>query len=124
MRTLAGVAVFVVLTACVTGSPNAGQDGENPNLLTREQILEPGLMDLYEVVNRLRPNWGRGGMGSVCVDGIRMGTYSYLRGLPPTTAYDMEYLDEFEAKTRIPSLSVEQAKGGVILIRTRPGGGN
>ena len=119
MRVFAAVAVSLALAACVI-SPEAGQSGGDPNKLTQSQIMETGLTNLYEVVQRLRPRWISSMGGTlVYLDGVSMGGADAMRNMPPTTALDMEWLSPLEARQRIPNIALEGDVGGVIFIRTR-----
>ncbi len=124
MRAALSVAVFVVLAACATSSPDTGQVGGDPDRLTREQIMESGFSSLHEVVSRLRPRWLRSfGTTLVYLDDVPMGNSNALRDWPPTTAYLMEWLAPLQARTRVPNIGLEEDIGGVIFVSTRPGGG-
>ncbi len=122
MKAVLSVAVFVTLAGCVI-SPEAGPSGSDPDLITREEVMGAGMTNLYEVVERLRPRWlNTIGTTLVYLDDVSMGGLDALREMPPTTAYDLQWLAPLQARQRIPSIGLEDDLGGVIFVRTRPDG--
>lgn len=126
---LALSALLVVLSGCAkTGTRHEGSDYQF-EVLTREEILSLELTNLYDVVDRARPQWltRRSGVISfqletnvVVFQGTTMlGNVEVLRELPPEMAYELRYLDGTTATASLPGLG-SQHVSGAIVIRTSP----
>lgn len=126
------ISAALFVSACAS-SPNSGRDsGENMDLITREQILETGATNLYDVVNRLRPRWLQVHSTRsfnleteivVLQNEMLLGGPEALRQMTPELAYELRYLDGTRAAVQLPGLMSGRHIGGAIVVSTRPPGG-
>lgn len=125
--------MFIVsLAACAPAAdpdatPSAQRNGD-PDLLTQEQIMETGLGNLYEVIQRLRPRWlaprGTQSLGGGTVVGVYRGQ-NYLGGVDvlrselASSASRVRFLDgaTATASLRAPGPGIHLA--GAIVIEVR-----
>lgn len=121
MRASAVLLFLLLSVACASPRDPASQD-DDPDFLTREQILEPGLATLYDVVLRLRPQWlaqsPDAGPVPIYQGFSRVGEVRDLRSWDPVMAHSLEYLPPTEAAAR--GLGEEGKISGVIIIWTGP----
>ena len=92
----------------------------NPNLLTAREIDATASSDALSVVQRLRPQWLRGGTASraaviVYVNGGRAGYLQELRALKPESIAEMRFIRSEEA---VPRFGMDH-RGGAILVTMR-----
>ena len=123
-------ALMVVLagaTACASTKEGSGS-GQRMDLLTREQILGASATNLFEVVQRLRPQWLRVSTTRsfnldseivVFQNEMQLGGPDALRQLVPELAYEMEWVDGVKAASMLPGLMSGRHIEGVIIVRTR-----
>lgn len=94
-------------------SPSAGQAQvrRSPNRISLQEIESSGALDLYDLVQRLRPMWLRSrGAGSinrlgdevvkVYTDGVPVGGPGALRSIPTSRVRSLRYLSPSEATTK------------------------
>jgi len=114
------------VTACA--STKEGASGQRMDLLTREQILGASATNLFEVVQRLRPQWLRVSTTRsfnldseivVFQNEMQLGGPDALRQLVPELAYEMEWVDGVKASSMLPGLMSGRHIEGVIIVRTR-----
>ena len=118
---LASFALVIGLSGCASagsGGATSGRGG-NPNRLTEEALLEHQSLDVFSVIQQLRPRWltsrGRGTI-RVIVDGSpRMDGFRDLRSFRVSDVQEIEYLSASDATTRFGT----GYESGAILIRTR-----
>ena len=124
-----GLFVMGGLWGCA--STRTGQGSENPELLTREQILSAGATNLYDVVNRLRPRWlmVRGTRSFsmeteivVFQNDMQLGGPDALKQMLPEIAYEIRHMEGARAATTLPGLMSGRHIEGAIIVSTRPGG--
>jgi hypothetical protein len=124
--------VFVLLSACATGGTTTASTAASGsgNVITREDLEDLQRLNLYQAVQRLRPQWLQTrGMDSfeqtnevvVYVDNQQMGGPSELRRLNPVDVGEIRYLDSRQATTQFG----RGHPSGAILVFTErgPGGG-
>ena len=130
-------ALVVLLSAGMLwgcASTKASTQRMNPNLLTREEILGANANNLFDVVQRLRPQWLRtpaptgalSGMDNVILvfqDQMNLGSPDALRQLGPELAYELRYMDGIRAASVLPGISNNQHVEGVIIVATKPSSG-
>lgn len=118
------------LAACAAAAdPNAApRRSEDPDVLTQEQIMETGLGNLYDVIQRLRPRWlaprGVQSLGGGTIVGVYRGQ-NYLGGVDvlrselASSASRVRFLDgaTATASLRAPGAGVHLA--GAIVIEVR-----
>lgn len=118
------------LGACASagGGSSASRNSRSP--ITREEIGDRGSLDLYTVVQQLRPNWLQirgqatpmGGVRTVrvAIDGrLQPGSAEVLRTLRGAEVQELRYMSGRDAQTRFGM----DTEGGVILVTTERGGG-
>ena len=119
------------LVGCASTGTSSDSQGD-PNVLTREQIMEVGATNLYDVVHRLRPRWLRVSTVRsfnmeneviVMQNDMYLGGTDALRQMSPELAYEMRYMDGTRAANLIPGLMSGRHIEGAIIISTRSGGG-
>jgi hypothetical protein len=121
-----------VLFALATAACGGGYGGGSGSSSSRDAITEAELAELtrlnvFEVVQRLRPLWlrtrGEDSLFSsnavvVYLDGARIGGPDALRSIAAADVQEVDYLDSREATTRYGAGHAS----GAILVRTRRGG--
>ncbi len=117
------------LGACASGSSGRAPSRSSRSPITREEIGDRSGLDLYTLVEQLRPNWLRtrgqasmGGMGGVrvAVDGtLQPGGVDVLRSLRGAQVREVSFLSGQDATTRF-GLDVD---AGVIVVSTERGRG-
>ena len=120
-----------VASACAsTGS--ASRENTRSDLITREQILEAGANNLYEIVSRLRPRWLQvNSMRSfnmeteivVFQNEMLLGGPDALKQMSAELAFEIRYLDGPRATASLPGLMSGRHIEGAIVVATRPHGG-
>ncbi|MFO8173253.1 MAG: hypothetical protein R6T96_03150 [Longimicrobiales bacterium] len=115
-----------MISGCASTSTKSG---ENPDLLTREQIEESGATNLYDIVNRLRPRWlqVRGTRSFnmeteivVLQNEMVLGGPEALKQMDPSIAFEIRYLEGARAAAAIPGLMSGRHIEGAIIVSTRP----
>lgn len=119
------------LWGCASTKP--GREGTNADVITREQIMGAGAVNLYEVVSRLRPQWMniRGtrsfSMESEIVvfqNDMLLGGPDALRQLGPESAWEIRWMDGVRASSTLPGITSGRHIEGAIIVSTRPPGGS
>jgi hypothetical protein len=118
---LVSFALVIGLSGCASSGGSSGTSGRggDPNQLTEEALLEHQSLDVYSVIQQLRPRWltsrGRGTI-KVIVDGSpRMDGFQDLRSMRVSDVQEIEYLNAANATTRFGT----GYDAGAIMIRTR-----
>ena len=134
----ASVGLAILSSALLAGCASTGtggDDGRQENLLTREEIMEVGATNLYDVINRLRPRWlqvrsNRSFSMETEIAVLQNDMYlgpagEALRQISPELAFSIEYLEGSRAATAIPGLMSGRHIEAAIIIHTRghEGGG-
>lgn len=123
VRTSIALAVGIWLAACA--SPGSATPSSSGDVLTQEELAATGEVDLYRVIERLRPRWLRArGQTSVTggatvvmlfVDGSPRGDVSQMRGMRVVDVLDITFLSASEATFRFGTLA---GSGGAVAVRT------
>ena len=148
--TLAAIVVIAAAAACASagGTPGTPTSAAktNPNLITSTEINAASFRNLYDVVQRLRPNWftkastagsqtmgisvSRSGAGTagaqtsggsgllVYLDNTRMGGIEALRDLTPGGIESLEFMDASTAQAKLPGIG-SSVIGGAIVAHSR-----
>lgn len=97
------------------------------DVITADELAESGAADLYQAVQRLRPQWLRGsgarslggGAGGVVVyqNNAELGGIEALRGVGIGFAAELRFLDGSEASNTLPGLGSRMV-AGAIVVRT------
>ena len=117
------------LAACASGGAGRTPSRSSRSPITREEIGDRSALDLYTLVEQLRPNWlrtrgqtsmaGTGGV-RVAIDGtLQAGGVDVLRSLRGAQVREVSFLSGQDATTRY-GLDVG---AGVIAVTTERGGG-
>jgi hypothetical protein len=117
---LTPILLGLALGACATAP---GQQHLNANLITRTEIEEQGSSSVFDLIQKIRPNWLNVRHTSftqdtnvwVYLDGTRMGGPEALRQVSTPDVEKLEFLDARRATARFGSGHVN----GAILITTR-----
>lgn len=128
-RTGLGLSAFLVLAACAAGV--GGGTGGDRDTITQEQLLDTGTADVYEAVQRLRPEWllSRGprsmvqddtpALASVYMSGSHLGDVEALRNLRPENVEALRYFDAGPASARF---GMGHPRGVIQVIPLGSGG--
>jgi hypothetical protein len=131
LRKVAAALLCGALVACASGGGGSASRTHNSRSpITREEIGDRGALDLYTVVQQLRPNWLQnrgqatplGGVRTVrvAIDGrLQPGSAEVLRSLRGSEVQELRYLSGQDAQTRFGM----DTEGGVIVVTTNRGGG-
>lgn len=106
----AALVVALLLAACSTG-PRAESHARNRNLITAEEIAGINVMDAYEAVRQLRPEFLRargsfsirsaeGQYPVVYVGGVRYGELNQLRTIRANEVHSIRFIGAADATTR------------------------
>lgn len=102
-------ALMLILTACA--STGGTQSGGTPDVITSEELRSAeGVSNLYQAVQRLRPRFLRGRIGSrsfrgtdgvvVYFEGVRLGGVQELRRIAIDSVAEVRYLGAQDATTK------------------------
>lgn len=96
------------------------------NEISQEEMVQSGATNLYDVVQRLRPEWLRGtsasnfrGGGQTIVvyqNNTQLGGLDALRQLSPGYAEMLRFLDGSEASNTLPGLGSRRVAGAIVVI--------
>ena len=121
--------VALLCVACASGGGGGRPRSGNPSLLTEDELHEPSVaqMNLYDAVNRLRPNWLRArGASSLSaggdvfpkaiVDNVAQ-SLDLLKSIKALEVLEAQYVSATEATTRYGTGYPNGAI--VVMIRRR-----
>ncbi len=123
--------LFAVGTLWGCASTKAATEGNRSDVITREEIMNSGAINLYEVVRRLRPQWiniraARSfSMETEIVvfqNDMHLGGPEALKQIGPELAYELRWLDGVRATSMLPGLSSGRHVEGAIIVSTKPPG--
>lgn len=115
-------------TACAPATTSAA--GSNSNELSREEIMEVGVNNMYDVIHRLRPRWlqvrGQRSFGQAALNTevvvfqnqTMLGGVEVLRDMGPDIAMRVRYLDGTTATASLPGLGSRHVEGAIIIETT------
>jgi hypothetical protein len=96
------------------------------NEISQEEMAQSGATNLYDVVQRLRPqwltgtsssNWSGGGQAIVVYQNdTQLGGLDALRQLSPGYAEAMRFLDGSEASNTLPGLGSRRVAGAIVVV--------
>ena len=125
------IAVLAALTVAGCASTKEASEGARLDVLTREEIMGAGAVNLFEVVHRLRPQWINIRTTRsfnleteivVFQNDMLLGGPEALRQIGPELAYELRWMDGVRATAVLPGLSSGRHVVGAIIISTRPPG--
>lgn len=121
------VVALLALSACATpGGAKLPSASKDPNLITLEELERVNASNLYDAVNRLRPQFLRSrGVTSmqdpnppravVYLDGQRVGGIDFLERMSPMGVISVRFMTPVDASSRY-GLNHD---GGAIMVSTR-----
>lgn len=96
------------------------------DVITNEEMVEAGVTNLYEAVQRLRPEWLRGANVSNITAGGQdlvvyqnqtpLGSVEELRELTPEYAESLRFLDGPTASNTLPGLGSRRVAGAIVVV--------
>lgn len=106
IRAMMIAAALLALAACASaGTSNAGRG--NARLLTVDELSQSHSSNLYDAVQRLRPNWlmpryqgASRGAPAVFIGSQRVGEIDYLRTIETSNVAEVHFFDPFAAASR------------------------
>ena len=125
------IAVLAALTVAGCASTKEASEGARSDVITRDEIMKAGAVNLYEVVRRLRPQWinihatrsfNLETEVVVFQNEMLLGGTDALRQIGPELAYELRWMDGVRATAALPGLSSGRHVAGAIVISTRPPG--
>ena len=101
----------LALTACASATTQSGTNRETRNVLTQEQLATTNTTNLYEAIEKLRPDWltSRGptsvtntapAVPSVYMNGAMLGKAEYLRQMRVLDVTEVRYWEAGPASAR------------------------
>jgi hypothetical protein len=103
-----------------------GEPRRRRDVISQEEIAESGATNLYDVVQRLRPGWLRGGSASnlggggtgyvVYQNNSPMGGLDALRQMSPGYAESLRFLEGTEASNVLPGLGSRRVAGAIVVV--------
>lgn len=121
-----GILAIVVAAGCAT-TGTAGE-GFDRYRLTNAEIHSVDVLNLYDVVHRLRPRWlevraPRSGLAGgsaehpimVYLNNTRLGGVAELRRFSPNEVDWLEYLDGPEAQARLSGIHSQNIEGAIVI---------
>lgn len=118
------------LWGCASTKP--ATQGTRSDVITRDEIMNAGAINLYEVVRRLRPQWINVRAPQsfsleteivVYQNEMLLGGPDALKQIGPELAYELRWMDGARATATLPGLSAGRHVQGAIIVSTKPPGG-
>lgn len=127
-RSLYRLGLVAVFVACAT-PPKGAKPAASRNVITQEEIAKAGSGNIYQVIQRLRPeffsyrgetsiNQASKRQPDVILDGGEMGSADQLQQIPASQVASVRLYRSWEASTKFGARFV----GGVIEVKTKHGG--
>jgi hypothetical protein len=121
------LASLVLIAGCAPAMESPSSPRVDSRVLTRDEIASANAGNLYEVVQRLRPQWlrqpratslsGPGMLGVVVYQGnTRLGGTEALRQLHPGYPAELRFLDGPQASNTLPGLGSRTVAGAIIIV--------
>ena len=121
---------LLLVGGCARQTRSGSSPGQRTDLITRDQIAQLDVRNLYDAVERLRPRWlvVRSGMRSFSTETqvvvfqgqLFLGTQDALRSLGTEGVYEIQYLDGATAKATLPGLGDRHVQGAIVVHMTPP----
>jgi hypothetical protein len=98
------------------------------DVITRDELMESGATNLYDAVDRLRPQWmrargatnlgGSAGTAVVVYQGnTQLGGLDALRSITLEFAEELRFLDSSQASNTLPGLGSRAVAGAIVIVR-------
>lgn len=124
-RSFVALIPVAVAAGCASaGSGSGSGESTDRNLLTREQMTEARVANVYEAVERLRPRWlqiraARSMLGAteivVFMNRSLLGGPEVLRQFNPENIARLRYLDGPTASAQLNGLGARAVEGAIII---------
>jgi len=128
--------VWMVALASVLGCASTQSDSDRntptpyASVISREELREAGVRNVYEAVQRLRPRWlvARGGMRSFSIEAevvafegtLLLGTADALRRIGVDGVYQVRYLDGPTAQATLPGIKDRHVAAAIVVDMSPP----
>lgn len=119
----ASMITLLLLVGCA--GVGEGSEASSRNTLTHSDLLTTSEANLFEAIQRLRPQWlrargsnfeGRARAPTVFLDGSRRGDVEFLQQIQVADVLDVRFLSSADAATIYGTTT---GTGGAIEVRTR-----
>lgn len=123
-RSLGFLFVLVLAAGCASAGGRESGVRTDVNRLTQEQLREASETNVYDIIQRLRPNWLRTradrsfGMTTGIVvyqNQTLLGNLDSLRQISPEMIISIRYLDGVTASNTLPGLGSSHVDGAIVL---------
>ena len=118
------------LLACASNPPEGDTPRPYSNVITREELRDAGVRNVYEAVERLRPRWlwVRSGPRSFSMDTevvafqetILLGAAEALRRVGIDGVYQIRYVDGPTAQATLPGIADRHVQAAIVLDMSPP----
>lgn len=128
-RSRALVALIALAGVWGCASTKQGSEGRDPYRITRAEIEATAATNLFDVVNRLRPQWLRVSTTRsfsletelvVFQNDMLLGGPDALRQLGPELAWEIRWMEGTRAAATLPGITSGRHVAGAIIVNTRP----
>ncbi|HJP60469.1 MAG TPA: hypothetical protein VJ865_10730 [Gemmatimonadaceae bacterium] len=126
------LAVAVLLGACTSAATSSARTGtreSSPDYITSIEVAATPVANVYDLINRLRPQWLRTQTGSirdntrsqviaVFLDDVRMGDVASLRTISTSGVQSLRYYDATRAATVLRNPGSDPIAGAIVITTT------
>lgn len=129
-RTFVGLAATLLLPGCARSSGQPGPTPSFSNVITREELQQLDVRNLYDAIQQLRPRWLKVLSGPrsfsletgivVFQEEALLGDTEVLRRMGPEGVYSIRYLDGTTAKATLSGLGGQHVEGAIIVSLRPP----
>lgn len=128
------LAVLASMAAACATTADPDRRRVRSEVITREEIMEVDVGNLYEVVHRLRPQWlredrlasDRSGYGAAEGVVVYQDQSSYLGGVEVlrqwgrSSALELRWMEGGRASSTLPGLGSRNVAGAIIIVTRQP----
>ncbi len=122
-RLIPALAAIALLTGCASTTSSSDTTGRSSDIITREELDELSVTNVYDAVRQIRPMWLRSRVGAfsagtatvpiqVYIDRVHRGDITALETIQLSSVYRVEFVRGPEATTKYGT----DHAGGVIEI--------
>ncbi len=130
IRVAVAIAATLLLVGCASASSGGGDPRPDRSVITRAELNDVDVRNLYEAIDRLRPRWllVRGGPRSfsmeteivVFQDQAYLGDHDVLRRMGTEGVTEIRHLDGSTASASLPGMSGRHIAGAIIVSMRAP----
>jgi hypothetical protein len=115
---------LLAIGACASASAGSERTRTNSSVLTREEMIEASVSNVYDAVERLRPRWlqirTQMSLTSpteivVFMDRNFLGGPEMLRQFAPTDVTRLRYMDGTTASATLPQMANRSIEAAIII---------